>query len=194
MTCRGQSTFMVEMSETANILHNATAASLVLMDEIGRGTSTYDGLALAQACAVQLATHNRAFTLFATHYFELTDLATQYDGIVNVHLDAIEYGDELVFMHAVKEGPANRSFGLHVAAIAGVPKDVIAQARRYLQALESKHAAVERAAVTPSVESSPQLGLFAQPSPSETALRMLDPDSMTPKEALEALYQLKRLT
>ena len=193
---RGQSTFMVEMSETANILHNATASSLVLMDEIGRGTSTYDGLALAQACAVQLATHNRAFTLFATHYFELTDLATQYSGIANVHLDAIEYGDELVFMHAVKEGPANRSFGLHVAAIAGVPKEVIAQARRYLQALESKHVAVQHAAsVSPeSASPQPQLALFVQPSASEAVLRMLDPDSMTPKEALEALYQLKRMT
>ncbi len=114
---RGQSTFMVEMSETANILHNATASSLVLMDEVGRGTSTYDGLALAKACAVQLAKHNRAFTLFATHYFELTELAAQYDGIANVHLDAIEYGDQLVFMHAVKEGPANRSFGLKVGAL-----------------------------------------------------------------------------
>jgi len=191
---RGQSTFMVEMSETANILHNATASSLVLMDEIGRGTSTYDGLALAQACAVQLATHNRAFTLFATHYFELTDLATQYSGIANVHLDAIEYGDELVFMHAVKEGPANRSFGLHVAAIAGVPKDVIAQARRYLQALESKHVALQHATSVPAESASPQLALFAQPSASDAVLRMLDPDSMTPKEALEALYQLKRLT
>ena len=190
---RGQSTFMVEMSETANILHNATASSLVLMDEIGRGTSTYDGLALAQACAVQLATHNRAFTLFATHYFELTDLARQYSGIANVHLDAIEYGDDLVFMHAVKEGPANRSFGLHVAAIAGVPKPVIAQARRYLDALENQHVAVERAVAPPASEASPQLGLFAPPSPGETALRMLDPDSMTPKEALEALYQLKKL-
>jgi len=184
---------MVEMSETANILHNATASSLVLMDEIGRGTSTYDGLALAQACAVQLATHNRAFTLFATHYFELTDLARQYSGIANVHLDAIEYGDDLVFMHAVKEGPANRSFGLHVAAIAGVPKPVIAQARRYLDALENQHVAVERAVAPPASEASPQLGLFAPPSPGETALRMLDPDSMTPKEALEALYQLKKL-
>ena len=153
---RGQSTFMVEMSETANILHNATKYSLVLMDEIGRGTSTYDGLALAQACAVELATRNRAFTLFATHYFELTDLATQYPGIANVHLDAIEYGDDLVFMHAVKEGPANRSFGLHVAALAGVPKNVIADARRYLAALEQQHAAVERAAPAPS-ESSPQM-------------------------------------
>jgi len=188
---RGQSTFMVEMSETANILHNATASSLVLMDEVGRGTSTYDGLALAQACAVQLATHNRAFTLFATHYFELTDLAAQHSGIANVHLDAIEYGDDLVFMHAVKAGPANRSFGLHVAAIAGVPKPVIAQAKNYLQALENRHVVVEHAVAQP--DASPQLGLFAQPSASEIALRMLDPDSMTPKEALEALYQLKKL-
>jgi DNA mismatch repair protein MutS len=132
---RGQSTFMVEMSETANILHNATSASLVLMDEVGRGTSTYDGLALAQACAVQLATHNRAYTLFATHYFELTDLAAHYDGIANVHLDAIEYGDDLVFMHAVKHGPANRSFGLQVGALAGLPKAVIERARRYLDVL-----------------------------------------------------------
>jgi DNA mismatch repair protein MutS len=190
---RGQSTFMVEMSETANILHNATSSSLVLMDEVGRGTSTYDGLALAQACAVQLAVHNRAFTLFATHYFELTDLAAQYSGIANVHLDAIEYGDDLVFMHAVKEGPANRSFGLHVAAIAGVPKPVIAQARHYLEALEKRHIAVEHAVAPRTSAASPQLGLFASPSPGDTALRMLDPDSMTPKEALEALYQLKKL-
>ncbi|HTI94946.1 MAG TPA: DNA mismatch repair protein MutS [Rudaea sp.] len=193
---RGQSTFMVEMSETANILHNATKYSLVLMDEIGRGTSTYDGLALAQACAVELATRNRAFTLFATHYFELTDLAAQYPGIANVHLDAIEYGDDLVFMHAVKQGPANRSFGLHVAALAGVPKNVIADARRYLAALEQRHADVERAAGAPAqVESSPQMGLFAPPTPSavELALRELDPDAMTPKDALEALYRLKKL-
>jgi DNA mismatch repair protein MutS len=193
---RGQSTFMVEMSETANILHNATASSLVLMDEVGRGTSTYDGLALAQACAVQLATHNRAFTLFATHYFELTDLAAQYASIANVHLDAIEYGDELVFMHAVKEGPANRSFGLHVAALAGLPKPVIAQARRYLDVLETHHVAVERdVAVSPSRENSPQLGLFAvaQPSAADTALRAIDPDTLTPRDALEALYKLKAL-
>ncbi|MBS0570251.1 MAG: DNA mismatch repair protein MutS [Proteobacteria bacterium] len=191
---RGQSTFMVEMSETAAILHNATKNSLVLMDEIGRGTSTYDGLALAQACAVELATRNRAFTLFATHYFELTDLAAQYDGIANVHLDAIEYGDELVFMHAVKEGPANRSFGLHVAAIAGVPKDVIANARRHLAALERRHADVERA-TSPATDATPQLGLFAPPAPSavELALRDLDPDAMTPKQALDALYRLKQL-
>jgi DNA mismatch repair protein MutS len=190
---RGQSTFMVEMSETANILHNATLCSLVLMDEVGRGTSTYDGLALAKACAVQLATHNRAFTLFATHYFELTELASQYQGIANVHLDAIEYGEELVFMHAVKEGPANRSFGLHVAALAGLPKQVIADAKRYLAVLERQHAAIEREVAVS--DPSPQLGLFAPPQPSaaELALRELDPDAMTPREALDALYKLKKL-
>ena len=191
---RGQSTFMVEMSETANILHNATKYSLVLMDEIGRGTSTYDGLALAQACAVQLATHNRAFTLFATHYFELTDLAAQYSGIANVHLDAVEYGDDLVFMHAVKDGPASRSFGLHVAALAGVPKSVIADARRHLATLEQRHAAVERPRISAApADAPPQMGLFAPPAPSaaELALRELDPDAMTPKEALEALYRLR---
>ncbi|MDR2011715.1 MAG: DNA mismatch repair protein MutS [Rhodanobacter sp.] len=189
---RGQSTFMVEMSETANILHNATAASLVLMDEIGRGTSTYDGLALARACAVSLATTNRAFALFATHYFELTELAAEYDSIANVHLDAVEYGDQLVFMHAVKEGPANRSFGLQVAALAGLPKAVIADARRTLAALERG-----RATPAPSrrdVEPSPQLGLFTPPeSEIEQSLRTLDPDALTPREALDALYRLKKL-
>jgi DNA mismatch repair protein MutS len=191
---RGQSTFMVEMSETANILHNATASSLVLMDEVGRGTSTYDGLALAKACAVHLATHNRAFTLFATHYFELTELAAQYEGIANVHLDAIEYGEELVFMHAVKEGPANRSFGLQVGALAGLPKSVIAQARKYLHALEKQHALAEiRPDATP--ESTPQLGLFAPPLPSaaEEALQALEPDTLSPRDALEMLYRLKKL-
>ena len=187
---RGQSTFMVEMSETANILHNATKYSLVLMDEVGRGTSTYDGLALAQACAVQLATQNRAFTLFATHYFELTDLAARYDGIANVHLDAIEYGDQLVFMHAVKEGPANRSFGLHVAALAGVPKAVIADASRYLRLLE---ASGQRSSSAPATEASPQLGLFEKTSLIEDALRDIDVDALTPRAALELLYRLKHL-
>ncbi|MET0225474.1 MAG: DNA mismatch repair protein MutS [Dokdonella sp.] len=197
---RGQSTFMVEMSETANILHNATASSLVLMDEVGRGTSTYDGLALARACAVRLATTNRAFALFATHYFELTELAADYEDIANVHLDAVEFhdkerGDQLVFMHAVKEGPANRSFGLQVAALAGLPKPVIAQAQTYLQGLERQQATrvVEQppAGATPS----PQLGLFAPPlpSPAEEALRALDPDRLSPRDALEALYRLKKL-
>ena len=188
---RGQSTFMVEMSETANILHNATKHSLVLMDEIGRGTSTYDGLALARACAVQLATKNCAFTLFATHYFELTDLPTQLSGVANVHLDAIEYGDELVFMHAVKEGPANRSFGLHVAAIAGLPKPVIEQARGYLAALEQNRADMPVASKSPPVD---QLPLFAnKPSAVDEALRGVDPDSLTPRDALDLLYKLKKL-
>ena len=192
---RGQSTFMVEMSETANILHNATQHSLVLMDEVGRGTSTYDGLALAKACAVQLATRNRSFTLFATHYFELTELAAQYDGIANVHLDAVEYADQLVFMHAVKDGPANRSFGLHVAALAGVPKPVIANARAYLHDLERRHALLETAPAAQSSAPQPQLGLFAPPLPSaaEEALRALDPDTLTPRDALDLLYRLKRL-
>ena len=193
---RGQSTFMVEMSETANILHNATPESLVLMDEVGRGTSTYDGLALARASAIQLATVNRAFTLFATHYFELTELASQFDGIANVHLDAVEYhdqkqGDQLVFMHAVKEGPANRSFGLQVAALAGLPKRVVDDARRYLATLESGHAGASARDAAPT----PQLGLFDAPRPSaaEDALRELDPDAMSPREALDALYRLKKL-
>ena len=188
---RGQSTFMVEMSETANILHNATAESLVLMDEVGRGTSTYDGLALARASAIQLATVNRAFTLFATHYFELTELASQFEGIANVHLDAVEYADQLVFMHAVKEGPANRSFGLQVAALAGLPKRVIDDARRYLSTLESGHVG-KAIAPTPT----PQLGLFDAPRPSaaEDALRELDPDAMSPRDALDALYRLKKLS
>ncbi len=189
---RGQSTFMVEMSETANILHNATAESLVLMDEVGRGTSTYDGLALARASAIQLATVNRAFTLFATHYFELTELASQFEGIANVHLDAVEYADQLVFMHAVKEGPANRSFGLQVAALAGLPKRVIDDARRYLSTLEAGHANAPSHSAPPT----PQLGLFDAPRPSaaEDALRELDPDAMSPRDALDALYRLKKLS
>jgi DNA mismatch repair protein MutS len=193
---RGQSTFMVEMSETANILHNATAESLVLMDEVGRGTSTYDGLALARAAAIHLATVNRAFTLFATHYFELTELAGQHEGIANVHLDAVEYhdqkqGDQLVFMHAVKEGPANRSFGLQVAALAGVPKRVVDEARRHLSTLEGGVAARASAAKA----AAPQLGLFDAPRASaiEEALRSLEPDALTPREALDALYRLKKL-
>ena len=132
----GRSTFMVEMEETANILHNATDRSLVLMDEIGRGTSTFDGLSLAWACAVELASHIRAFTLFATHYFELTTLPEEQPDIANVHLDAIEHEDSIVFLHAVKEGPANQSYGLQVAALAGVPRPVIGLARQRLQELE----------------------------------------------------------
>jgi len=191
---RGQSTFMVEMSETANILHNATAESLVLMDEVGRGTSTYDGLALARAAAVHLARESRAFTLFATHYFELTELAGEYPGIANVHLDAVEYGEQLVFMHAVKDGPANRSFGLQVAALAGLPKSVIADARRTLAELERGMHSHTAAAKPADAAPSPQLGLFAAPTAAlERALDDIDPDALSPREALEALYRLKSL-
>jgi DNA mismatch repair protein MutS len=186
---RGQSTFMVEMAETSYILHHATPQSLVLMDEIGRGTSTYDGLALARACALQLARVNRAMTLFATHYFELTELAAPGNGIANAHLDAVEHGDKLVFMHAVKDGPANRSFGLQVAALAGLPKSVIAEAREVLAELESG------SRPSPKREPpSPQLSLFAAaPSALEQAVKDLDPDSLSPREALETLYRLKKL-
>ena len=201
---RGQSTFMVEMSETANILHNATEKSLVLMDEVGRGTSTYDGLALARAAAVHLATVNRAFTLFATHYFELTELATQFDSIANVHLDAVEYhdakqGEQLVFMHAVKEGPANRSFGLQVAALAGLPKAVIADAKQTLVELERGAPGSSPNGQPANGTASQQSDLFAVPRPDPRlesladAVRALDPDALTPREALEALYRVKSL-
>jgi len=190
---RGQSTFMVEMSETSYILHHATENSLVLMDEIGRGTSTYDGLALAEACARHLAQHNRAYTLFATHYFELTALAEPGSGIANVHLDAIEHGDKLVFMHAVKDGPANRSFGLQVAALAGLPRSVVNQARKTLDELEQR-GKLHSAELAPAALDEPrQFGLFAQPSAIAEAMAQIDPDELTPKQALEALYRLRAL-
>jgi DNA mismatch repair protein MutS len=187
----GQSTFMVEMSETANILHNATERSLVLMDEIGRGTSTYDGLSLARAVAEHLATELRAYCLFATHYFELTALADALPGIANVHLDAAEYssadGDRLVFLHQVRPGPASRSFGLQVAALAGVPQPVIRAARAHLAELERQPAAADAG--------TPQLALFTAPPRSSAALELLDaldPDALSPREALAALYRLKQ--
>jgi len=193
---RGRSTFMVEMSETANILHNATAHSLVLMDEIGRGTSTYDGLALAWASAVYLARKVGAYTLFATHYFELTRLAEQEATVANVHLQAVEHKDRIVFLHAVQAGPASQSYGLQVAALAGVPAAVLQQARKHLALLEKQQRAEE-----------PQLGLFdqavfeAEEAAEETAadaplrerLQAIDPDALTPREALELLYELKDL-
>ena len=197
---RGQSTFMVEMSETSYILHHATPQSLVLMDEIGRGTSTYDGLALADAVARHLAASNRCYTLFATHYFELTALAEPGSGIANVHLDAVEHhdkerGDTLVFMHAVKDGPADRSFGLQVAALAGLPKATVQQARRRLAELEQRGGETHAAQMAPQALDAPQqFGLFAAaPSASQEALAALDPDELTPKQALEALYRLKSL-
>ncbi|OHE80188.1 MAG: DNA mismatch repair protein MutS [Lysobacterales bacterium GWF1_69_6] len=192
---RGQSTFMVEMAETSYILHHATAQSLVLMDEIGRGTSTYDGLALAEACARHLAHSNRAYTLFATHYFELTALAEPGSGIANVHLDAIEHGDRLVFMHAVKDGPANRSFGLQAAALAGLPRTVVEQARRTLAELEQRGAPQAVATMSPAALDAPQQASLFAPAPSAAleALDAIDPDELTPKQALEALYRLRQL-
>ena len=192
---RGQSTFMVEMSETSYILHHATDQSLVLMDEIGRGTSTYDGLALAEACARHLAHDNRAYTLFATHYFELTALAEPGSGIANVHLDAVEHGEGLVFMHAVKDGPADRSFGLQVAALAGLPKAVVKQARGRLSELEQTNRDAPKPVLTPmALEQPQQFGLFAPSSAALDALAAIDPDDLTPKQALEALYRLKALS
>ena len=191
---RGQSTFMVEMSETSYILHHATAQSLVLMDEIGRGTSTYDGLALAEACARHLAHSNRAYTLFATHYFELTTLAEPGSGIANVHLDAVEHGEQLVFMHAVKDGPADRSFGLQVAALAGLPRSVVKQARGRLAELEQQSRdAPAPSFATVALDQPQQIGLFAPVSAALEALASIDPDDLTPKQALEALYRLKAL-
>jgi DNA mismatch repair protein MutS len=201
---KGQSTFMVEMAETSYILHHATAHSLVLMDEIGRGTSTYDGLALADAVARHLAHVNRCYTLFATHYFELTALADESveggpSGIANVHLDAVEHtdkngGESLVFMHAVKDGPANRSFGLQVAALAGLPKTTVAQARRRLAELEQRGGETHAAQMAPqSLDAPQQFGLFAANSAALDALQALDPDELTPKQAMEALYRLRSL-
>jgi DNA mismatch repair protein MutS len=186
----GRSTFMVEMEETANILHNATEHSLVLMDEIGRGTSTFDGLSLAWACGVELATKTRSFTLFATHYFELTSLPEEYPNIANVHLDAVEHGDSIVFLHAVREGPANQSYGLQVASLAGVPRAVIKRATGRLRELE-------QSAVQQVEQQQNQLPLFIEPNeatrPLMAALEGLEPDEMTPREALDALYGLKVL-
>jgi DNA mismatch repair protein MutS len=188
----GRSTFMVEMTESANILHNATARSLVLMDEVGRGTSTFDGLALAWAIARQLIERNKSLTLFATHYFEMTRLALEYREAANVHLDAVEHKDTIVFMHAVEEGPASQSYGLQVAQLAGVPKGVIRNARRYLQMLED-------ASLTRGGQSDLFVGGRAVPEPAgesdavRRALAAVSPDELSPREALELLYKLKRL-
>ncbi len=179
----GRSTFMVEMTETAGILHNATADSLVLMDEIGRGTSTFDGMALAWASAVHLAEQVHAFTLFATHYFELTVLAETCPGVANVHLGATEYGNEITFLHSVEEGPASRSYGLQVAQLSGIPPQVLAVARGKLAELEREkpHMAPSAKAASPSI------------SPVEEALRTLDLDAITPRDAVTALYRLRDL-
>ena len=184
----GRSTFMVEMTETANILHNATSESLVLMDEIGRGTSTFDGLSLAWACAQYLADSVRAFTLFATHYFELTHLPEQCHTVANVHLNATEHDDRIVFLHAVQEGPASQSYGLQVAQLAGVPRPVIQQARQKL-------AMLEQPTTTPVPAVTVQSDLFAsaEPHPAVALIESTDPDNMSPRQAMELLYTLRGL-
>ena len=184
----GRSTFMVEMTETAHILHHATEYSLVLMDEIGRGTSTFDGLSLAWACAETLADKVRAFTLFATHYFELTQLPDHHSTTRNVHLSAVEHEDNIVFLHEVKTGPANQSYGLQVAQLAGVPKAVIERARQHLQQLE-QHTVTH----TTQQHDSPQVDLFStlQPSALESALADVDINNLSPLEALNVLAKLK---
>ena len=183
-----QSTFMLEMTEAAAIIHGATEESLVLMDEIGRGTSTFDGLALAGAIASHLHDKNRAFTLFATHYFELTEFPAKHDRALNVHVSAAESGDNIVFLHDIQPGPASRSYGVQVARLAGMPAGLVRQARATLEALEAqKHAA------------DAQIDLFAAPPPRalaersevDDALAAINPDMLSPKEALDALYQLK---
>ncbi|MEW6613061.1 MAG: DNA mismatch repair protein MutS [Pseudomonadota bacterium] len=181
----GRSTFMVEMTETANILNNATAQSLVIMDEVGRGTSTFDGLSIAWAAAEHLARQTRAFTLFATHYFEMTELAEQLPGVANVHLSAVEHGHDVVFLHSVREGPASQSYGLAVARLAGVPAAVLERARRKLMELEQ---GAHRAEPGPQN----QLDLFSPAQhPVVAALAELDPDSLSPREALDWLYRLR---
>jgi len=184
----GRSTFMVEMTEAANILNNATEKSLVLMDEIGRGTSTFDGLSLAWACAEHLARESRSFTLFATHYFELTALVDEINSVANVHLDAVEHGDSIVFMHSVKSGPANQSYGLQVAKLAGVPVNVIDSARKKLLKLEQQSAGAHGEYIE---QTTGQLELFNNnPHPVVESLQQTDVDELTPKQALDLVYQL----
>lgn len=188
----GRSTFMVEMTETANILHNASARSLVLMDEVGRGTSTFDGMALAWAIARHLIEKNRAYVLFATHYFELTQLAAEYREVANVHLDAVEHKDRIVFLHAVEEGPASQSYGIQVAQLAGIPATVVRAAKRQLTELEAFAASRNPQAdlFTPSV---PEPAPAIEEHPALLALRETSPDTLTPKQALDLVYQLARM-
>ncbi|MDR3324046.1 MAG: DNA mismatch repair protein MutS [Zoogloeaceae bacterium] len=186
----GRSTFMVEMTEAAAILHHATPMSLVLMDEIGRGTSTFDGLALAFAICRHLLEKNASLTLFATHYFEMTRLAGEYSRFANVHLDAVEHGERIVFLHAVEEGPANQSYGIQVAALAGMPSGVLKNARKELRDLEQKAADNSR---QPDLFSTLPPRLEPEPHPALEKLAHLTPDTLTPREALETLYALKEM-
>ncbi len=187
----GRSTFMVEMTEAAAILHSATDKSLVLMDEVGRGTSTFDGMALAFAIARHLLDKNRCWTLFSTHYFELTRLAVDYTECANVHLDAVEHGRSIVFLHAVEEGPASQSYGIEVAALAGIPGSVVREAKRRLRQLENRE--VDNSA-QPDLFSAAPPPVEAEPHPALDALRSLEPDNLSPREALEKLYELKRMS
>lgn len=189
----GRSTFMVEMTETANILNNATPCSLVLMDEIGRGTSTFDGLSLAWACAAHLAQKLRAYTLFATHYFELTALPEQFDGVVNLHLNATEHNDNIIFMHKVQEGPASQSYGLQVAKLAGIPQDVVGQAKEKLVQLEQQESQSNGQVQTIYTPVQDDLFAIAEPDPAREKLDSISPDDLTPRQALELLYELKAL-
>ncbi len=193
----GRSTFMVEMTETANILHNATERSLVLMDEIGRGTSTYDGLSLAWACAENLACDIKAMTLFATHYFELTRLPEKIAAVANVHFDAREHGDTIAFMHSVQNGAASKSYGLAVAAMAGLPRGVIQRARQKLQELECVSATPSPASATKEELLIGQEELLTGKSdtsaPLIAMLKRLDADALSPRQALEWIYRLKKM-
>ena len=186
----GRSTFMVEMTETANILHNATEKSLVLMDEIGRGTSTYDGLSLAWACAEHLALKVKALTLFATHYFELTSLVDELSGCENVHLDAVEHGDSLVFLHKVKPGTVNKSYGLQVATLAGVPREVVERAKDKLDHLEQTPS---ESTSTPPASKTEERLKESQREKLEAFIQDMRPDELSPRDALDLIYQLKKL-
>ncbi|MDO8375765.1 MAG: DNA mismatch repair protein MutS [Aquabacterium sp.] len=185
-----QSTFMLEMTEAAAIVHAATEHSLVLMDEIGRGTSTFDGLALAGAIASQLHDRNKAFTLFATHYFELTEFPVKHERAQNMHVSAVEAGHDIVFLHAIEPGPASRSYGVQVARLAGMPVGLVRQARATLEALEAQQRAGDAQV---DLFAAPPAAAATEPSAVEAALTRIDPDALTPREALEALYRLKSL-
>jgi DNA mismatch repair protein MutS len=197
----GRSTFMVEMTEAAYIVHRATPQSLVLIDEIGRGTSTYDGLALARAIAERLARVNRCLTLFATHYFELTALAAETDGCANVHFDAMETrgrdGEGIVFLHAMAEGAASRSFGIAVARLAGLPADTVRAARQYLARIDRFAARHDEADLFSAAASAATTAANGARTAADAAvaakLEALDPDALSPREAQAALYELKRL-
>jgi len=192
----GRSTFMVEMTEAANILNNASAQSLVLMDEIGRGTSTFDGLSLAWSCAQHLLNNNQSLTLFATHYFELTSLADELDGAINVHINAIEHKDEIVFLHTVKSGPANQSYGLQVAQLAGVPKSVINAAKQRLQQLEAQaisHKHTDMQTQMPLTLPKQETIIDDSDQAILDQLDNIQADDLSPKQALELIYRLKAL-